>query len=64
MYVDISGDCDFEIGDRRESAASNSAPRDGGENPSTALSQETEVSVKWNVQPGWSASHSRTLGYL
>ena len=31
---------------------------------STALSQEPEVGVKWNVQRGWRASHSRTLGCL
>jgi hypothetical protein len=28
--------------------------------PSTALNQEAEVGVKWNVQRGWRASHFRT----
>ena len=32
--------------------------------PSTALSQEDEVGVKWNVQRGWRASHRRTPGCL
>jgi hypothetical protein len=32
--------------------------------PSTALSQEAEVGVKWNVQRGWRASHFRTSGCL
>ena len=30
--------------------------------PSTALTHEAEVGVKWNVQRGRSASHLRTLG--
>ena len=29
--------------------------------PSTALSQDAEVGVKWNVQRGCRASHLRTL---
>ena len=33
-------------------------------NPSTALSHEADVGVKWNVHRGWSASHARTLGCL
>ncbi len=32
--------------------------------PSTALSQEHEVGVKWKVQRGWRASHSWTLSFL
>ena len=32
--------------------------------PSTALSQDAEVGVKWNVQRGCRASHWRTLGCL
>jgi hypothetical protein len=32
--------------------------------PSTALSQEAEVGVKWNVQRGSRASHFRTSGCL
>ena len=32
--------------------------------PSTALSQEAEVGVKWKVQRGWRASQARTLGCL
>ena len=32
--------------------------------PSTALSHEHEVGVKWNVYRGWSASQAITLGCL
>src|SRR6202040_1539458 len=32
--------------------------------PATALSQEAEVGVKWNVQRGCRASHFCTLGCL
>jgi hypothetical protein len=32
--------------------------------PSTALSQDADVGVKWNVQRGCWDSHSRTLGCL
>ena len=32
--------------------------------PSTALSHEAEVGVKWKVQRGWRASHRRTAGCL
>ena len=32
--------------------------------PSTALSQEAEVGVKWNTQRGWRWSHCRTFGCL
>jgi len=33
-------------------------------NPSTALSQDAEVGVKWNVQRGCRASQALTLGCL
>ena len=33
-------------------------------NPSTALSQEHEVGVKWKVKRSWRESHWRTLGCL
>ena len=32
--------------------------------PSTALSQEAEVGVKWKVKCGWRSSHRRTFGCL
>ena len=32
--------------------------------PSTALSQEADVGVKWNTHLGWRASQARTLGCL
>ena len=32
--------------------------------PSTALSQEADVGVKWNVHRGLRSSHRRTLGCL
>src|SRR5262245_61698405 len=32
--------------------------------PSTALSQDAEVGVKWRTKRGWRASHCRTLGCL
>src|SRR6202021_1050250 len=33
-------------------------------NPSTALSQEHEVGVKWKTKRGWRSSQARTLGCL
>ena len=33
-------------------------------NPSTALSQDAEVGVKWNVQRGWRSSHAHNLWML
>src|SRR5271154_6727359 len=33
-------------------------------NPSTALSQEHEVGVKWKTKRGWRSSQTRTLGCL
>src|SRR6201982_1097547 len=33
-------------------------------NPSTALSQDADVGVKWKVQRGWRANHSLTFGCL
>jgi hypothetical protein len=33
-------------------------------NPSTALSQDAEVGVKWKVQRGFRASDRRTAGCL
>jgi hypothetical protein len=33
-------------------------------NPSTELSQEQEVGVKWKMKRSWRASHSRTFGCL
>ncbi len=32
--------------------------------PSTALSHEDEVGVKWKVKRGWRSSHLRTFGCL
>jgi len=32
--------------------------------PSTALSQDAEVGVKWKTKREWHASHSRTLYHL
>jgi hypothetical protein len=32
--------------------------------PSTALSQDADVGVKWKVHRGWRASHLRTFGCL
>jgi len=32
--------------------------------PSTALSHDAEVGVKWNVQRGWRANHRRTAERL
>ena len=31
--------------------------------PSTALSHEQEVGVKWNAKRGWRASQARTHGF-
>ena len=54
----------LEIDDRTEDATLEATLRQGGEEPSTALSQEAEVRVKWKIHRGWRASHWRTAGCL
>jgi hypothetical protein len=54
----------FKVVDGSEDAAHQAPAREFGEEPSTALSQDAEVGVKWKVQRGWQASHARTLGCL
>src|SRR6185437_4117832 len=61
---DEAVDGDLQINDRSEHAALEALARELGEKPSTALSQDAEVGVKWNVQRGCRASHWRTFGCL
>jgi hypothetical protein len=57
-------DSGLEVGDGSEDAALETTLGQDGEKPSTALSQEAEVGVKWKVQRGWRASHFRAAGCL
>ena len=57
-------DGDLQVNNGSEHAALETALGQDGEKPSTALSQEAEVGVKWNVQRGCRASHRLTFGCL
>jgi hypothetical protein len=52
-------DSDLQVDDGSEHAALEATARGLGEEASTALSQDAEVGVKWNVQRGCLASHWR-----
>ena len=54
----------LQVGDPAEDGAADALPRHLGREFSTALSQEAEVGVKWNVQRVWRASEANTLGCL
>ena len=64
VVVEEAVDGGLEVGDGSKHAAFEAALGQDGEKPSTALSHEAEVGVKWNVQRGWRASHWRTEGCL
>ena len=65
---DVAGNRAFEFVDRAKDASFEALPSELvrlclvslGEKPSTALSQEQEVGVKWNVHRGCSASQAST----
>ena len=64
MRLDVARDGVFEFGNGFEDAR-RILPRVIVEkNPSTALSQEADVGVKWKVHRGCAASHFKTLGCL
>ena len=54
----------LQLDQRAEHAALEPPPVSLAKRPSTALSHEAEVGVKWKVQRGCRASHARTLGCL
>ena len=60
-FFDEAVDRRLELDDRAEDAALETAP---GEKPSTALSQEQEVGVKWKTKRRWRSSHALTFGCL
>ena len=64
MLADVACDGLLQIGDGAEHAAFQALPGQDGEEALTALIQEAEVGVKWNVQRGWRSSQARTLGCL
>ena len=61
---DEAVDGGLEVDDGVEDAVLEPARESLAKKPSTALSQEQEVGVKWKVQRGWRASQARTLGVL
>jgi hypothetical protein len=63
-FQDEAVDGGLEIADGSEDAANEPPLVSLAKKVSTALSQDAEVGVKWKVQRGCRASHSRTLGCL
>ena len=52
VLLDVAADGVLEVGDGFEGAALKASTVIMEKNPSTALSQEAEVGVKWKVQRG------------
>ena len=52
VFGEISVDGGLQVGDRVEDAPADALPGHLGKKFSTALSQEAEVGVKWNLQRG------------
>jgi hypothetical protein len=63
VFGQVTIDGGLEVDEGIEDAALQSPAGQFGKNPSTALSQDAEVGVKWKVQR-WRASHALTLGCL
>jgi hypothetical protein len=62
---DEAVDGDLEIDDGAEDTRfSNRRRLSLGKNPSTALSKEHDVGVKWKTKRGWRSSQARMLGCL
>jgi hypothetical protein len=61
---DEAVDGELEVNDGLEDPALEPLTVSLAKNPSTALSQDAEVGVKWKVQRGCRASHCRTFGCL
>jgi len=64
MLLDEEIDGGLQIDDAMEDAALEAAPGKFDEKPSTALSQEEDVGVKWKVKRLCRPRHSRTFGCL
>ena len=64
VIVEEAVDGGVEVCDGSEHAALELRLVRMAKKPSTALSHEDEVGVKWNVQRRWRASHRRTTGCL
>ena len=64
VIVEEAIDRGLKVGHGSEDAAFEAAFGEDWKKPSTALSQEAEVGVKWKVQRGWRAIHCRTVGML
>jgi hypothetical protein len=63
-FSDEAVDDRLEIDDGAEDTTFQATSAELGEEPSTALSQEHEVGVKWKTKRGWRSSQARTLGCL
>ena len=63
MFGEIDIDGGLQVSDRVEDAA-DALSGILEKKFSTALSQEAEVGVKWNVQRGWRVNQASTLGCL
>jgi hypothetical protein len=61
---DEAVDCNLEIDDGSEDAALELPLSEFAKKPSTALSHEHEVGVKWKMKREWRSSHCRTFGCL
>jgi hypothetical protein len=62
--VEEAVDGSLQFADGSKDAALEPALGELAKKPSTALSQEDEVGVKWKVNRGWRSSHLRTFGCL
>ena len=63
VFDDEAIDCCLQVDDRQEDAAFRLFVS-LAKKPSTALSQDADVGVKWNVQRGCLVNHWRTFGCL
>ena len=61
---EVAVDGGLEVDDGAEDAALQRRLVSLAKKPSTALSQEQEVGVKWKVKRGWRSSQARTFGCL
>ena len=63
-FFDEPVDCSLKVGNHRNTPRLMRRLVSLAKKPSTALSQEHEVGVKWKVKRSWRESHWRTLGCL
>ncbi len=61
---DVAFDRRLQVDDAGEGASPQPTTVSAEKKPSTALSHEAEVGVKWNVQRGCRASQARTFGFF